>query len=163
MPYAEFGAPKHQRREPITFRLLDEPFAALPEAPAGAVNDLMAGIQLDETGSRVYSAPNLIRFVVAVLREETIEPWTEDTDVDDDDVLTQADAVAAGFWVSPEHEHVEKFVVVPTDDVQRFMRLVNSKRTILPIDVLGECVMWLSEKLTNRPTLPSVRSARGRS
>lgn len=52
--------------------------------------------------------------------------------------------------------------VLPADDVERFTRLVHSKKVIVPIETLGDLVIWLSEEYGARPTVPSTRSARGR-
>lgn len=164
MPYKEFGTEPERAREPIRFKLLHEEFEALPEAPAGALNDLVAGIQLDEQGNRVYNAPNLVRFVAAVLAEEEAVPWDEpdpDEPVRPLDVLSVSEARERNLWVDPEW-NCEKVAVMPTGHVERFLKLVNSKRYIVRIEVLGELVMWLSEELTGRPLQPSARSARGR-
>lgn len=131
--HRDFGSSPGTPKEPITFTLAGETFTALPEAPGAALNDLASGITLDEKGYRVYSAPNLIAFVTAVLVEEE--------------------------EVEGEDGTMER---VPTDDVERFLALMRDKRRVVPIDTLGEVVMWLAEEYGDRPSPPSARSARGR-
>lgn len=130
----------------VRFKLAGEVLHALPEAPAGVLNDLIAGVSLDNAGDRVYSAPNLIRFMQGVLRER--EP------------LTATEAIERGNDAEPDEDG---FVWVPTDDVRVFNRIVYSKTHIVPIDELGDMAIWVAERLANRPTLPSARSGRGRS
>lgn len=162
MPYQEFGTPRQRQTEPVRFKLVDQEFEALPEAPAGAVNDLLAGITLDERGNRVYSAPNLIRFVTSVLVDERCIPIEDDDDNDyGDRVVSVDDARERGMWVDPDW-HASKVAVMPADDVERFLDLCFSKRTVVPVDTLGEVVIWLSEKLTGRPMVPPGRSSPGR-
>lgn len=142
--HRDFGAPADVNKEPVTFTLSGivasgprrgeawkEDFVCVAEAPSGVLNDLVAGISVDEQGNRVYSAPNLIRFVLGVLRES--EDVT-DPEGDGSTLLTR-----------------------PTDDVTRFQSLMHDKARIVPLDTLGELVMWLAEELSNRPSTPSGR------
>jgi hypothetical protein len=106
--HRDFAIPTDSGREPPTFTLAGEKFTCLPVAPAGALNDLVAGIgEID--GNTVYSAPNLIAFCEAVLVE---------------------------------------------GDEKRFRKVVHSKKTVVPIETLGDVVMWLAEVLVDRPTEP---------
>lgn len=123
-----------QRREPIEFKLGGEVFHALPEAPAGVLNDLLAGIQLDEQGNRIYSAPNLMRFVIGILVDELEVPTAE--------------GVALGY---PAPADDVETMIIPADDVQRFHRLLNDKHNIVPIEKLARCVITLSEGYGQRP------------
>lgn len=134
--------PREQRKEGVEFELGEQWFTTLPEAPAESLNDLMAGIALDDDGVRVYSAPNLIRFVTSVLREwETISvDEAVERGIDIDGLV-----VESGNGEGPDR------VEVPTDDVQRFKEVVRSKRIIVPIDELGDAAMWVAEKLARRP------------
>lgn len=145
----EFGARTKQTEKPeyIKFKLAGETLHALPEAPAGVLNDLLAGVSIDDHGDRVYSAPNLIAFMQGVLREQ--EPLTVD------------EATESGHDVSNPDE--DGWVWIATDDVRVFNRIVYGKKHIVPIDELGEMAMWIAERLANRPTLPSARYGRGRS
>lgn len=159
MPHKVFGTEHPRAREPITFELNGEQFEALAEAPAGVVNDLLAGISLDEKGNRVYSAPNLVRYVSGVLVEERAVPFEGDDAAQPRGslgVLTVDEARERGLWVNPDW-HAEKVLVVHADDVERFYSLVNSKTRVVSVDTLGGLVMWLSEQLSGRPTEPSGR------
>lgn len=128
----------------IEFMLAGEHFHALSEAPAGIMNDLLAGIGLDDAGNRVYQAPNLIRFVQGVLREQ--------------EALTPEEATERGIERKPSDDGL---VWIPADDLRRFSRVVYGKQHVVKVDELGELVMWLSEKLADRPTGTSGRYARG--
>jgi hypothetical protein len=139
--------PVEQRKEGVEFELGGEWFETLPEAPAAALNDLMAGITMSEEGDRVYSAPNLIAFVQAVLVAE--------------DRLTIAEAEEQGIDVDDDDREAG-IVYVPRDDVTRFRKVVTSKRIIVPIDELGDVALWVAEKLANRPFTPSRRQPPGR-
>lgn len=163
MAYKEFGTEQTRVKEPVRFKLLHEEFIALPDAPAGVVNDLTAAITLDDHGGRVYSAPNLVRFVIGVLVEERATPIEEGDEPEDVDgeIVTVAEATERGVWCNPDW-HVEKVLISPADDVVRFLELINSKRHVVRVETLGELVMWLAEELTGRPTVPSGRSSPGR-
>lgn len=138
----DFTPSAPQRKEGFVFHLAGETFTTLPEAPSGVLNDFIAGIQLDPSGRRQYSAPNLIRFIEGVLREE--------------EALTAEEAEARDIKREPDGDGL---VYVPTDDVERFRAIVYGKRNVIPIEALGELVIKLGEVLGDRPTQPSVRSA----
>lgn len=159
--HRDFGAPADMRREAVTFSLAGEDFTCLPEAPSGVLNDLIAGVEYTDDGDRQYSAPNLIEFVAGVLRERTAVAFADGDELPDGgEVMTPDEALAQNVAV-PEGDHA-KVLVAPADDVKRFRALMRDKRRIVPIDTLGELVIWLSEELGNRPTGPSASSRRGR-
>lgn len=118
-----------------TFELGGENFTCIPAAPAGTVNDLVAGIRSDPNGNEIYSIPNLVSFMRQVLRERE--------------------------WVSPPAAQYEGGVLVgewqPRDDVTRFMALMYDKDRPIKVEVLGALVIWLAEQYTLRPTTPSGR------
>lgn len=154
----DFGPPEHAATEGIRFRLhgpgWEEWFTTVPQAPSGALSDLLRGIQYDEQRRAVYLAPNLIRFMVNVLREQATE-WVVEVP-EGAEVVTPDEAKARGLEVpeGPEAEGAQ-LVVVETDDVVRFFALTNDKRRPLPVEQLGACVKGISEAMGNRPTPPS--------
>lgn len=156
-PQLDFGPPEHTHTEGVRFRLWgpgwEEWFTTVPEAPSGVLHDLTMGIQLDAQRRPVYSAPNLIRFVLNVLREQAAE-WVADVR-EGADVVTPEQARARGLEVPDRTEAGTNLVVVPTDDVARFYALVQDKARLVPVEQLGRCVKGLSEELANRPTPPS--------
>lgn len=143
----EFSPRKVLTEKPayVGFKLAGEAFYALPTAPAGVLNDLIAGVTLDDRGDRVYKAPNLISFMCGILRET--EPLTEDEAKEREKDFEPAD---------------DGFMWVPTDDVRRFRAVVYGKDHVVQIDELGDLSLYIAERLSNRPTLPSARSGRGR-
>lgn len=157
-PELDFGPPEHTATEGVRFRLWgngwEEWFTTMPEAPSGVLGDLQIGITYDEQRRPVYRAPNLIRFVINVLREQACE-WVEEVPKGAE-VVTPDEAHARGLVV-PEAEGGSNLVVVAVDDVARFYALVNDKARVVPVDQLGRCVKGLSEALANRPTPPSGR------
>jgi hypothetical protein len=48
-------------------------------------------------------------------------------------------------------------VLLDEDNVDRFVALMHDKNRLLPIDTLGDAVMWLAEEITDRPTKPPSR------
>lgn len=157
-PELDFGPPEHVATEGVRFRLWgpgwEEWFTTMPEAPSGVLGDLQVGIQYDAQRRPTYRAPNLIRFVLNVLREQTTE-WVLDV-AEGAEVVTREEAAARGLEVSEDHDPARcNLVVVTTDDVARFYDLVNDKARVVPVDQLGRCVKGLSDALANRPTPPS--------
>lgn len=143
----DFSPPRQTPDGPpnyILFKLAGETFHALPEAPAGVLNDLIAGIDLDGAGNRVYRTPNLISFMVGVLREK--EP------------LTPAEAAERGFEQPPGSDG---YVWVRADDVSRFERIIYGKEHIVRIEELGDLVLHIGQKLSNRPTQLPVPNGSG--
>lgn len=112
-----------------TFDLGGQTFHCLPSAPAGVLNRMLDAVQTDARGNRVFNAPDLIGFVCGVLIEHRWE-------LDDE---------------QPAEGEVQ-WHQVPTDDVQRFLAVVDSKDTIIPIERLGDVVVWLTEQYVGRPT-----------
>lgn len=161
--HREFGAPPNQETEPVSFLLQGEEFVCLPVAPSGTLNDFIAGIRTDDRGQRIYSAPNLISFVIGVLREE--KPLAADEAEalgyvgEGYEPLTASEARARGHLVEDDDA---KVVLVAADDVSRFYELVHDKHRVVPIEQLGDVVLWLSEVLMGRPTRPPGPSRRGR-
>lgn len=51
--------------------------------------------------------------------------------------------------------------VLIDEDVPRFLDLVHSKETIIPIETVGEIVTWLVEEYSGRPTVRPSRSRGG--
>lgn len=163
--HRDFGTPADMSKEPVSFTMGGEQFDCLPEAPSGALNDLVAGVSYNDDGDRVYSAPNLIEFVCQVLREhEAIAVEGDALNDAELEILTPDEARAQNIWVpaQPDGSDPEKVAIMPTNDVQRFRALMRDKRRPVPIDQLGDLVIWLSEELGNRPTPPSASSPRGR-
>lgn len=156
-PQLDFGPPEHTHTEGVRFRLWgpgwEEWFTTLPEAPSGVLHDLSMGIQMDAQRRPVYSAPNLVRFMLNVLREQATE-WVVDPP-EGAEVITPAQAAERGLEVPAPVPDGAKLVVVPTDDVARFYDLMSDKARVVPVDQLGRCVKGLSEELANRPTQPS--------
>lgn len=119
-----------------TFDLAGETFRCVAVAPPAVLLRLASAVTVNERGEQVFNAPDLIAYVTGVLVDEV---WA----VDEPDEEGKQDP-AAGRWV-------------PVDDVDRFRELVYSKRVQIPIEVLGEVVLWLSEQYTGRPTRPPAR------
>lgn len=169
--HRDFGPPEGPSAEGVTFTLSgpgwSETFTTVAEAPSGVLNDLVSGITYDDEGNRIYRAPNLIHFVIGVLREEKAVALDGEGKFPDDlgmtglpsDVLTAEEAEGRGLDVP---EGAEKVAVVPADDVGRFFALMHDKRRIVNVERLGELVIWLAEELSSRPTQPSTASRRGR-
>lgn len=129
---------------PFTFQLKGETFTTIEMAPAGVLNDLQGGVQFTPSGQRVYQAPNLISFMVSVLR----------------DVERVAPEVAESRGLDLEGLEVgdDGLVQVPADDVQRFVALMNDKTRVVDVAKLGSLVIWLSQEFSGgRPTVPSTR------
>jgi hypothetical protein len=93
------------------------------------------------------------------------EPWSErftsvreiPSGVLDDLLATMSvDDQGRQTW---NHVSLLRFMrgVLAAEDVARFEVLVRDKERIVPLDTLGELMMWLAEELTGRPT--SRRSA----
>lgn len=108
-----------------TFDLAGQTFHCLPAAPAGALNLMLEAVKTDTRGNQVFSAPDLIGFVCMVLIDER---WVRDED-------------------DPSQWRTE-----PADDVERFRDVCEGKKYIVPIEKLGEVVVWLTEQYVGRPT-----------
>lgn len=144
-----FGENRERRKEGVKFELGGELFETIPEAPAASLLDLMQGIELNDDGLRLYRAPNLIRFVTSVLREE--------------ETITVREALERGIRV-PEDQDMDAEIDVSTDDVERFSRVVSAKnlRQTVTIEDLGDCAMTLAEKLGGAPFTSSGARPLGR-
>ena len=140
--HRDFGSATVRNKTPYTFTLNGEYFTAVPVAPAAALDDMASGVSLSEDGTKVYSAPSLIKFMRQVLQE------TEELTIDQ--------AKAKGIEVDEEDE-ANGMIEVATDDVARFDDLVHNKRNAVDIGDLGDVVMWLGEMYGNRPTVPPGR------
>lgn len=161
--HRDFSPPDKPHQVPVSFGMHGELFTCVQVAPAGVLNDMIAGIRTDDTGSRVYSAPNLIAFVIGVLREDKAVEAEEAEALgfagEGYEPLTADEALAGGH---EPPEGAEKVVVVPADDVPRFYELMHDKRRAVPIEELGEVVLWLADVLMGRPMRPPGPSRRGR-
>jgi hypothetical protein len=112
-----------------TFDLGGQTFHCLAQCPAGVLNRMLDAMQTDVRGNRTYNAPDLIAFVTGVLIDKR---WVL---VPDDD---------------PEQDSTWQPELA--DDVDRFLDVVDSKDTIIPIERLGDVVVWLTEQYVGRPT-----------
>lgn len=72
-----------------------------------------------------------------------------------DDFVSVASVDERGnrVWNAPSLLRFLKGVLIDTD-VVRLDKLVHDKKRIVPLDTLGELVLWLSEELLGRPTTP---------
>lgn len=120
MPHRSFTVDTEAREEGPSFDLAGESFQCIPAAPADALNQFLMAVSIGPDGEQVFHAPNLIRFMEAVLIDQR---W-------------EADDEGEG-WVD-------------ADDVARFRALCRSKTTIVTIENLGEVVIWLVETYTGR-------------
>lgn len=169
---------KKRNRPGIEFSIEGETFTTVGGIPAGAANDIMAGITLDEHGNRVYSAPNLFRFITAVLRENRLvtveqarleEAIEQDEEPPDSAVewLTFDEARDLGIPTASVGEDDTRdgrlrAVRISTDDVRRFENLVYGKDVVVEIDVIADAFVYIIEELSGRPFQPSVVSRPGR-
>lgn len=156
----EFGPPESTHTEGIRFKLYgpgwEEWFITVPEAPSGVLHELNQGIRYDAQRRAVYSAPNLVRFVLGVLREQAAKWLTDDAVPEGAEPITPGQAAERGLEVEGDDKAAgAKLYVVTTDDVARFFDLVHDKARPVPVEQLGQCVKELSEAMANRPTPPS--------
>lgn len=90
------------------------------------------------------------------------QPWTETFTcvtvapagvLDDFVSVATVDARGNRVWNAPSLLRFLKGVLVD-EDVVRLDQLVHDKERIVPLDTLGEVVLWLSQELLGRPTTP---------
>lgn len=149
MPIRDFDAERAERgtkvvKEPIQFRLGGELFTCLEKPPPGLALRLVAGVQTNDRGDRIYSAPDLLAFVSGCLRVE--------------EELTVDEARERGFQVGDE----DGMILVDADDRERFENLMFQPGTDVQLDDVGEVAMYLAEQfgggMGGRPFRRSGRS-----
>lgn len=99
---------------------------------------------------------------------EPVERWSEDFQIlgtsPQGALATLAGAVTIKDGVIHYTSHAVirflKAVIVPTDEL-RFDQLVNDKNRVLPLEQLGDVMLWAAGMVSGRPTGPLSSSAAG--
>lgn len=123
-----------------TFELGGETFHCMAIPAGGVLPRVLNAVRFDDRGRRVYNAPDLVRFIEDVLCEEMQVPQAPPPSDDAAPALVEA-----------------VMVTQPVDDVERWTALMEDKKRPVPIETLGNVVMWLIEFYTDRPTTPPRR------
>lgn len=168
---------KKKKRPGVQFSIEGEPFTTKGWIPAGASNDILAAVSLDENHNLRYSTPDLLRFMLNVLRETELvtvatarerEALGEHDEPDESAVewLTFEDARRLEIDVSNagEDEAADgkvRLVRLSTDDKRRFEKIAYEGEDV-DIEVIGEAFIYIVEELQGRPFQPAVVSRRGR-
>jgi hypothetical protein len=118
-----FGVQSTRQIEPESFLLTDqngivvgEPFRVMPKIRLDIVQMMVAAVQLDGKGDRIYNIDILNHVISESLVREVYNPVAEK-------------------WE-------------PVNDRERFAEVIASDRWNIPIETLGEIVMWLTEIAT---------------
>lgn len=132
-----------QDDEGPSFKLGDEEFHCMACPPGGVLPRVMSAARFDDRGRRVFNAPDIAMFIEDVLCDEMLVPQAPADTVD---------------GTGAEVALVEGVMVLqPVDDVERWKALMEDKKRPIPIERLGDIMLWLIEYYTDRPTAPPRR------